>query len=145
MGSADFADGIPLEESTNEALRDSLNKTKEALQEVTTQLQLLGRKTFWNRVVIVLLVIALLGVMGLGLLFQREAHLADTRFRVLLLENCQTTNKLKADILEEESRLIEALATITEADPAIIETLENILIDSRDGSLDPIDCEERIS
>lgn len=127
-----------------ERIQESIDKATETMKEISQELAILDRKTLWNRIVIVMLVLLMIMVIGLGIVFFHEARNADEQFRMALLANCNDTNDLKAKILEEERVFVRSLAEIFNAGPDRVEEFLNILAENRGDDLNPIDCREVI-
>lgn len=128
-----------------EALQKSVESATAAMQDISRELRRLDRKSMWNQLMSVVIVLVVGGVITLGVLFWRESRQQDARFEQTLLESCDRGNNLRKAIVEEQNRFAEALAVTTQAPPEVVLRFQEELETRRSGALDPIDCTTFIS
>lgn len=122
------------------ALSRSLAATNEVLVQVNKNLEILRKRTVWNRIATGLSAAVTVAVIFLGLGLVHESRQADQNLRLAILDSCNRSNELIARSNEQERTFVQALAQFTHADPQTVKDFQNVLKDLRGDNLDPIDC-----
>lgn len=130
---------------TPQSLRDSIDRATSSLEDIARLLEVLRKRTVWNRALMIALGFMFVAVTALGIAVYREARQADDNFRHALLVSCERDNRQSERILTEEQNLINAMARISNADPVRLQQFLDLLESGRGDTLKPVNCGEAIN